>query len=328
MRGIEAGSRRSLAKCLSLCESRLLQERSVGESAARFLVRNTAMSSKVHRVGFTGPPGAGKSSLIEAVGSLLLQQDAMNESARRVGVLCVDPSSALTGGSVLGDRTRMSKLAVADNCFIRASASGGDEGGLNGAARHQLLALEGWVSLGSRPDGFVLVETVGVGQSEHEVDGVVDTMVLALSPGGGDQLQGMKRGITELADIVVITKCDGDLEAAANRAASDYRASLHLLSTRKLAGWDPPVLRVSASTGKGLSSLLSEIARHRAALGNVRKARIEKEWSQLWMVVGRKHLARLQSDAAVVSMLPNLKNQLEKGEINIDMAAETILKSV
>lgn len=266
-----------------------------------------------------------------------------------MAVLCVDPSSALTGGAVLGDRTRMTRLAAEPrSCFIRASASGGDEGGLNAAARHQLLALEGvcsvcvcvclfvfcvttgfffagWVSLGGREDGFVLVETVGVGQSEHEVEGVVDTMVLALAPGAGDQLQGLKRGITELADVVAVTKCDGELEAAANRAASDYRASLHLLGARKLPGWDPPVLRVSAASGKGLDALLAAIARHRAALGDIARARVEKEWSQLWMVTGRKHLARLQSNPRVVEMLPRLKAQLETGEINIDMAAEAIL---
>jgi LAO/AO transport system kinase len=150
-------SRRALARLLSLCESRLPEQRAAGEEAARHA--SSLRASPAHRIGVTGPPGAGKSTLVEALGLELLQRGG------RVGVLCVDPSSALTGGSILGDRTRMGRLAVSEGAFVRACASGGEEGGLTGAARHQLLALEAWAGEG----GAVLVETVGVGQSEHEV---------------------------------------------------------------------------------------------------------------------------------------------------------------
>ena len=151
-------------------------------------------------------------------------------------------------------------------------------------------------------------------------------MVLVLAPGAGDQLQGIKRGITELADIVVITKSDGDLEHAAARAASDYRASLHLLGARKLPNWTPPVLRASVVSGKGIDAILNEIARHRRAIGDIREARIEKEWSQLWTVLTRKHLSVLRSNPNVLAALPRLRVELENGKINIDQAAEKILQ--
>ncbi len=137
----------------------------------------------------------------------------------------------------------------------------------------------------------------------------------------------MKRGITELADIVVVNKADGELEAAAARACSDYRASLHLLGARKLAGWAPPVLRVSCHTGKGMDGLIAEIERHRAALVNVAQRRVEKEWNQLWTVTSRMCLQRMHQNKRVLEMLPHLKEQLERGDITIDMAAETILKT-
>ena len=209
-------SRRGLSKLLSACESRVAHVRAEGEAEARRLARNRVG----WRIGLTGPPGAGKSSMVEALGLRLAKDEGL-----RVGVLCVDPSSSLTGGSVLGDRTRMGELAQRDDCFVRGAAAGRDEGGLNGAARHQLLALQGWADV-------TLVETVGVGQTEHEVEALVDTMVLVLAPGAGDSLQGMKRGLTELADVVVVNKADGALANAAARTPSSATTAARTASKK------------------------------------------------------------------------------------------------
>jgi LAO/AO transport system kinase len=152
-------------------------------------------------------------------------------------------------------------------------------------------------------------------------------MLLVLAPGAGDQLQGMKRGLTELADIVAVNKADGELEAAAGRAASDYRASLRLLGARKTPGWTPPVLRCSAQTGKGVSSLLSELERHRLAIGDVRTRRAGKEWAQLWLVCARMHLAELKQSQRVRGLLPELQGAVERGEMTVDSAARRVLDS-
>ena len=268
------------------------------------------------RIGITGPPGAGKSSLVETLGLKLAEEHNL-----RVGVLCVDPSSSLTGGSVLGDRTRMARLSMREDCFVRGAAAGRDEGGLNGAARHQLLALQGWCDV-------TLVETVGVGQTEHEVEALVDSMLLLLSPAAGDGLQGMKRGLTELADLVAINKSDGALKDQAARAASDYRSSMRLLGARKIAGWIPPVLRVSAKEGKGLDGLISELKRHREMLGDLRIRRGEKEWNQLWLIATRKLRERIRHDERVNAILPVWKNQVKCGEKTIDLVAEEMLELI
>ena len=170
------------------------------------------------------------------------------------------------------------------------------------------------------------METVGVGQSEHEVEGVVDSMLLVLAPGAGDQLQGMKRGLTELADVVAVNKADGELEAAAARAASDYRASLRLLGARKTPGWTPPVLRCSAQTGRGLPALLAELQRHRAAIGDAGERRARKEWGQLWLLCERLHRSRLRASPEVAALLPLLQAQVERGELTVDAAARRVLE--
>jgi LAO/AO transport system kinase len=159
-----------------------------------------------------------------------------------------------------------------------------------------------------------------------KVEGVVDSMLLVLAPGAGDQLQGMKRGLTELADIVAVNKADGELEAVAARAASDYRASLRLLGARKTPGWTPPVLRCSAQTGKGVTALLGELERHRAALGNVRVRRTSKEWAQLWLVCSRMHLAQLRQSEKIRELLPGLQEAVECGELTVDLAARRVLE--
>lgn len=306
-------SRRELARLLSACESRLDEVRRAGEEEARRAAG--ARGAAGWRVGVTGPPGAGKSSLVGSLGLKLAS------SGLRVAVLAVDPSSSLTGGSVLGDRTRMGPLALRDDCFVRGAAAGGDEGGLNRAARHQLLALQAWADV-------VLVETVGVGQTEHEVEALVDTMLLVLAPGAGDSLQGMKRGLTELADLVVVNKADGALADAAARAASDYRASLRLLGARKTPSWTPPVLRVSAHSGLGLDALIRELVRHRDLLGDLQKRRAAKEWAQLWLVASRKLQGLMSRDPQIKQMLPQWKRAVQEGALTIDTVADQMIDMV
>lgn len=331
------GSRLALSRALSLCESRLPAHRAQGVEVALLLRRAqqqelqqqqqqhdmqqqqqqvnqfTSRLSVAWRLGFTGPPGAGKSSLIDALGSRLLQRGL------RVCCLCVDPSSAVTGGSVLGDRTRMSSL-VSAGCFVRGSAAGCDEGGLNSAARLQIQLLEALHDV-------VLVETVGVGQTEHEVEAIVDTMLLVLPPASGDSLQGMKRGITELADIVVVNKCDGPLTDSANRAALDYRASMRLLGLRKDELWKPPVLRASAHSGMGLDAVISTVEKHRAQLGDIVTRRHRKEWGLLWTLCSRQVLSALRDDERVLHMMPLLEEKVARGETTIDEAASQIIRT-
>ena len=218
-----AGDRRALARAITLIESRRPEHQ---EQAEQLLGRLLPATGKAVRLGISGTPGAGKSTFIEALGAHLIEQ------GHQVAVLAVDPSSRRSGGSILGDKTRMQRLAQAPEAFIRPSPAGGTLGGVTRRTREAALACEA--------AGFdvVVIETVGVGQSESAVADMVDSFLLLLAPGGGDELQGIKRGIVELADLVVINKADGELLAAALRAQADYRAALQLLRPRPSA-WTP-----------------------------------------------------------------------------------------
>lgn len=236
--GVLAGDRRSLARALTLVES----EREVDRGAARALIeRLQAGSSPARRIGITGPPGAGKSTLIGQLGLRFV------EAGKRVCVLAVDPTSSRTGGSILGDKTRMAELARKAGVFIRPSPTGDGSGALSGRTREALAVL------GSGPFDYVLLETAGSGQADTEVAGMVDVLVLVLAPGGGDELQGMKRGIRELADLIVVNKADGDTRQLAQSTASDYARSV------PAAGRDA-VVSCSALEGTGLDELAGRIA--------------------------------------------------------------------
>ena len=233
---LRSGDRRALARAITLVESTKTADREKAESLLSDLLPH---AGKAMRLGISGAPGAGKSTFIEAFGTYLTGQ------GHKVAVLAVDPSSRRSGGSILGDKTRMEKLARDPNAFIRPSPAGTTLGGVARRTREALLLAEA--------AGFdvVIVETVGVGQSETAVSEMVDLFVLLLSPGGGDDLQGIKRGVMELADLVVVTKADGDLKAAASRAASDYHAALHLMRP-KYPSLPPGVLQVSAVENAGI----------------------------------------------------------------------------
>ncbi|HWA31023.1 MAG TPA: methylmalonyl Co-A mutase-associated GTPase MeaB [Rhizomicrobium sp.] len=261
------GDRRALARAITLVESTRAADR---EKAESLLSKVLPHAGKAIRLGISGAPGAGKSTFIETFGTYLTGE------GHKVAVLAVDPSSRRSGGSILGDKTRMEKLARDPNAFIRPSPAGTTLGGVARRTREAMLLVEA--------AGFdvVIVETVGVGQSETAVSEMVDIFLLLLSPGGGDDLQGIKRGVMELADIVLVTKADGDLKAAAARAAADYRNALHLMRA-KYPGLSPEVIQVSALEGSGIGKTWS-IARD--LHGKLEKrgflARIREEQARRW----------------------------------------------
>ncbi len=246
---IAAGSRVALARAITLVESRKASHRLL----AKALLLSLHGQGSAHRIGITGSPGVGKSTFIDHFGAMLAG------SGRRVAVLAVDPSSTRTGGAILGDKTRMARLSNDPHAFIRPSPSSGTLGGVTRSTRETIRLCE------AAGYNVVIVETVGVGQSEVAVAGMTDFFLLLMLAGGGDELQGIKKGIMELADAVAITKADGENELLARAAAADFQAALHIL-TPPHANWRPPVTTISSLTGRGLADLWSEVVRHRETL--------------------------------------------------------------
>lgn len=236
---VMGGDRRALAKAITLVESTRDDHRAEAETLLDKLLPHAGRSL---RLGVTGTPGVGKSTLINRLGTDLVAED------RRLAILAVDPSSRTTGGSILGDKTRMVDLVGRDNVYIRPSPSAGVAGGVAIRTRDAMTVCEA--------AGFdtIIVETVGVGQSETAVAGLTDLFLLLVGPGGGDDLQGIKRGVMELADVVAINKADGDLAALAGRTATDYQAALHLLRPKR-PGFETAVVTCSSLTGDGLDDL-------------------------------------------------------------------------
>jgi LAO/AO transport system kinase len=266
---IRKGNRRSLARAITLVESTRADHQDEAQTLLTELMPDTGKSI---RIGMSGAPGVGKSTFIEAFGTYLTAQ------GHKVAVLAVDPSSTRTGGSILGDKTRMEQLSRNPDAFIRPSPSGGTLGGVARRTREAMLLCE------AAGYDVILVETVGVGQSETAVADMVDMFLLLLSPGGGDELQGIKRGIMELADLVVVNKADGELEKAAKRAQGEYRAALHLMRP-KSRNWTPRVLTASALKDKGLDAVWDQITGYRDALttaGEFTANRAEQARAWMW----------------------------------------------
>src|SRR5213593_3438014 len=269
---VRAGSRRALAKAITLVESTRADHQ---RAAQRLLELLLPAAGRAARVGVSGVPGVGKSTFIEAFGLHLIGL------GKKVAVLAVDPSSALSGGSILGDKTRMPRLAAAPEAFIRPSPSAGSLGGVTRRTREALLVCE------AAGYDAVLVETVGVGQSEFAVASMVDFFLVLMLAGAGDELQGIKKGIIELADALAINKTDGDNVRPAEQAAAQYRSALHLF-THASPLWDPPVVTVSALEEKGIDRIWAVIEDHRARLvaaNELDKKRRDQQQAWLWSMI-------------------------------------------
>jgi LAO/AO transport system kinase len=308
---VRAGDRRALARAITRVESTKPEHQ---DEAQALLAQLLPYTGKATRIGISGSPGVGKSTFIEAFGLHLVR------AGHRVAVLAVDPSSPRSGGSILGDKTRMEELARNPDAYIRPSPTAGTLGGVARRTREAGLVCEA--------AGFdvVLVETVGVGQSETAVADMVDVFLLILPPAGGDELQGLKKGIVELAHIVLVNKADGDLEAAAGRAVSEYQAALHLLRPAA-AGWSPPILKVSALQRRGMEEVWTAIERFKATLGATRlkanRAAQAKAW--MWREIEEGLLALLRQNPAVARRLPELEKKVLQGLVTPAAAARTIL---
>jgi LAO/AO transport system kinase len=309
---VRAGDRRALARAITLVESTRADHRA---DAAALLDAILPATGTATRVGISGAPGAGKSTFIEALGMHLVN------AGHRVAVLAVDPSSARSGGSILGDKTRMEELSRRAEAFIRPSPAGGTLGGVARRTREALLVCEA--------AGFdvVLVETVGVGQSEVAVSGMVDLFVLLLGPGAGDELQGVKRGIVELADLIVVNKADGDLLDAARHTAADYAHALHLVRSTDVGATDR-VRTCSALLGDGIDELWETIGALVAgarASGELDARRADQARAWMWSEVTDTLLDELRSDAAVRIRIEALEDDVSGGRISPAAAAHQVL---
>jgi LAO/AO transport system kinase len=309
MHGIRAGERAVIARAITLIESRRIDH----QKAARALVQDLlAFTGKAVRVGITGAPGVGKSTTIDALGTLLTGR------GHKVAVLAIDPSSARSGGSILADKTRMARLAGDANAFIRPSPSSGTLGGVAAKTREAMLLLE------AAGHDCVLVETMGTGQSESVVADMTDFFLVLMLPGAGDELQGLKKGVVELADMIAINKADGDNLSRATAAAAEYRAALHILTPRSSL-WSPPVLAYSALTGDGIAQLWETILDHRERMtksGELAARRREQQVKWMWAMLEERMLSRLRSDPALKTKLPKLEAAVADGRMSAAVAVE------
>ncbi len=311
-RGVLSGERRALARAITLIESTRPDHREMAEALMHELLPHSGHSV---RIGITGIPGAGKSTFIESFGLHVLDQGG------RPAVLAVDPSSPRSGGSILGDKTRMEELSRDARAFIRPSPSGGTLGGVARRTREAMLVCEA--------AGFdvIVVETVGVGQSETAVADMVDMFLLVLVPGGGDELQGIKKGIVELADAIVVNKADGDLAAAAARAARDYTNALHLLAPAS-PHWRVPVLTCSALARTGIDQVWRTVGDYRGAMdgaGALARRRAAQAHAWMWNEVSETLLQALRDDPRVAMLLPEMERGVAAGRMAPGAAARQLV---
>jgi LAO/AO transport system kinase len=309
--GIREGRRAAVARAITLVESSRPEHR----AAARELLTELASTDRpmATRVGISGVPGVGKSTFIEALGTRLTR------AGHRVGVLAVDPSSVRTGGSVLGDKTRMATLSVDPHAFIRPSPSAGTLGGVARATVQAMLVLE------AAGHDVVLVETVGVGQSEVTVAGMVDTFLFLTLARTGDQLQGIKKGILEIADVVAVNKADGDFEAGARVAARELSGALRLV--RGHSEWAPPVVTCSALTGAGVDDVWQRVGAHREHLGidGLAHKRAGQQLEFTWALVRDELDQRLKSSPGVAAVRDDVRRAVLSGELPAPLAADRLL---
>ena len=311
-RQVRAGDRRALARAITLVESTRDDHRAAADRLLDILLPSAGQSI---RIGITGVPGVGKSTFIEAFGLHAIG------AGHRVAVLAIDPSSRRSGGSILGDKTRMEELARNPSAFIRPSPAGETLGGVARRTREAMLICE--------VAGFdtIVVETVGVGQSESAVADMTDMFLLLLLPGGGDELQGLKRGIVEMADLVLVNKDDGDLAPAARRAASEYSAALHLLGAGS-ADWRVPVATCSALTGMGIAEAWDMVGKFHATMqarGAIAERRAAQARAWMWSEIREGLIGALRADPGVARALPELEADVAAGRITPAAGARKLL---
>ena len=310
---VRAGGRVALGRAITLIESRKAGHRI---KARQLLTLLNDAAGSAHRVGITGVPGVGKSTLIDSLGSLLTAR------GHRVAVLAVDPSSSRSGGAILGDKTRMARLAADPSAFIRPSPSAGTLGGVAARTREAMLLCEA--------AGFdvVLVETVGIGQSETAVCDMTDFFLALMLPGAGDELQGIKKGLVELADMIAVNKADGDNLARAKAAAAEYHAALHILAPRSVH-WSPPVVTYSALTGDGIAALWQKVLDHRAAMmasGEFAARRRDQQVKWMWAILEDRLKARLRADPSIRARVRENEAAVAAGRVSPAVAADTLME--
>ena len=305
---IRAGDRVALGRAITLVESTKPEDQLRTQKLLEALLPHTGQSI---RIGISGVPGAGKSTLIDQLGMNLIAE------GHKVAVLAVDPTSSRTGGSILGDKTRMGRLSMEESAFIRPSPAGTSLGGVTKTTRETIAVAEA--------AGFdvVLVETVGVGQSETAVSGMVDVFVVIAIPGAGDELQGIKRGLLELADIIAVNKADSDNVEHANRAATEYKTALHILAAGH-PNWEPSVLTMSARDNIGLDPLWKKITERRAALlksGALTERRADQATSWMREIFEQRLLAEFKGSRRAARHVEALEDKVRAGEMTAGAAA-------
>jgi len=309
---ILAGDRRALAKAITLVESTRADH---GEQAVQLLAELMPHTGKSIRIGVSGAPGVGKSTFIESLGNYLTGQ------GHQVAVLAVDPTSAVSGGSILGDKTRMEALSVNPKAFVRPSPAGTTLGGVTRRTRESLLLCE------AAGYDVIIVETVGVGQSETAVSDMTDMFLLLLSPGGGDDLQGIKRGIMELADLVLVNKADGDQTSIANQTVSDYRGALQFMQART-PSWTPKVDSCSALDNQGVDQAWTIIQAFREALtqsGELETLRAQQAKAWMWAETAEALIADLRNHPQVKALVPELESAVLAGDMPAIVAAQRLI---
>jgi len=307
------GDRRALAKAITLVESTRVDH---GEQAAMLLEQIMPHTGNSIRLGVSGAPGVGKSTFIESLGN------ALTEWGHKVAVLAVDPTSAVSGGSILGDKTRMETLSVNPKAFVRPSPAGRTLGGVTRRTRESLLLCE------AAGYDVIIVETVGVGQSETAVSDMTDMFLLLLSPGGGDDLQGIKRGIMELADLVLVNKADGEQARLASQTVADYRGALHFMQART-PSWTPQVESCSALNNKGMDEVWTIVKAFRGALtesGELAVLRAQQARAWMWAETAELLIVGLKNHSAVKSLVPTLESAVLKGELPATVAAQRLIE--
>ena len=312
---LRAGDRAQLARAITLIESRRADHQQTARQLVQMLLPATGQAA---RVGITGTPGVGKSTTIDALGSFLTQQ------GRKVAVLAVDPSSTRSGGSILADKTRMPRLAADPNAFVRPSPAAGTLGGVAAKTREAMLLCE------AAGYDVMLVETVGTGQSETAVADMTDFFLVLMLPGAGDELQGIKKGVIELADMLAVNKADGNNVKRATAAAAEYRGALHIISAGSEL-WTPPVITFSGLTGDGIAELWEKISEHRermSAAGALAARRREQQVKWMWAMLEERVMARLKSDPALRARLPKLEAAVAAGRTSPAIAVDELAKSL